>query len=127
MTERPRFFDDLAGVAGGAFSALAGLREEAETTIRARVDEAIRKLDLVKREDLEAVQEMAAAARAGQEAADLRIAALEAKLAELSTTNAVATAHVPPDPAVSGTEAPPAAMPSAPGEGGAPTPPPSVA
>jgi hypothetical protein len=28
MAERPRFFDDLAGVAGGAISALAGLREE---------------------------------------------------------------------------------------------------
>jgi hypothetical protein len=30
MTDRPRIFDDLAGVAGGAISALAGLREEAE-------------------------------------------------------------------------------------------------
>jgi BMFP domain-containing protein YqiC len=55
MTERPKFFDDLAGVAGGAFSALAGVREEAESMIRARVDEAIRKLDLVKRDDLDAV------------------------------------------------------------------------
>ena len=36
MSERPRFFDDLAGVAGGAFSALAGLREEAEAMIRAQ-------------------------------------------------------------------------------------------
>ena len=63
MAERPRFFDDLAGVAGGAFSALSGLRDEAESTIRARVDEAIRRFDLVKREDLEAVQDMAAAAR----------------------------------------------------------------
>ena len=77
MGERPRFFDDLAGVAGGAFSALAGLREEVESTVRARVDEAIRKLDLVKREDLEAVQEMAAAARSGQEALDKRLAGLE--------------------------------------------------
>ena len=84
MTERPRFFDDLAGVAGGAMSALAGLREEAESLVRARVDEAIRKLDLVRREDLEAVQEMAANARAGQQAAEARIAALEAKVAELS-------------------------------------------
>ncbi len=81
MTDRPRFFDDLAGVAGGAMSALAGLREEVESTIRARVDEAIRKLDLVKREDLEAVQEMAANARAGQQAAEARLAALEAKVA----------------------------------------------
>jgi BMFP domain-containing protein YqiC len=86
MAERPRFFDDLAGVAGGAFSALAGMREEVEATIRARVDEAIRKLDLVKREDLEAVQEMAALARAGQEAAEHRLAALEAKFAEMAAT-----------------------------------------
>ena len=28
MNERPKFFDDLAGVAGGALSALTGLREE---------------------------------------------------------------------------------------------------
>ncbi len=77
MADRPKFFDDLAGVAGGAFSALAGMREEVESTIRARVDEAIRKLDLVKREDLEAVQEMAAAARTGQEALDKRLAGLE--------------------------------------------------
>ena len=83
MTERPRFFDDLAGVAGGAFSALAGIREEAESMVRARVEEAIRKLDLVKREDLEAVMEMAANARTGQEAAELRLAALEARVASM--------------------------------------------
>ena len=123
MTERPKFFDDLAGVAGGAFSALAGLREEVESTIRARVDEAIRKLDLVRRDDLEAVQEMAAAARAGQEDAEARLAALEAKVAAMTTAAAPAV----PDPAVSGTEAPLAAMPSAPGDAGAPTPPPPVA
>ena len=78
MTERPKFFDDLAGVAGGAMSALAGLRDEGESLVRARLDEAIRKLDLIKREEFEAVQEMAAKARAGQEAAEARLlAALE--------------------------------------------------
>ena len=88
MTERPRFFDDLAGVAGGAFSALAGIREEAESMVRARVEEAIRKLDLVKREDLEAVMEMAANARTGQEAAETRLAALEARVASMSGASA---------------------------------------
>ena len=96
MVERPRFFDDLAGVAGGAFSALAGMREEVESTIRARVDETIRRLDLVKREDMEAVQEMAAAARAGQEAAELRLGALEARLAALEGADAVSRTPVPP-------------------------------
>jgi BMFP domain-containing protein YqiC len=83
MSERPKFFDDLAGVAGGAISALAGLRDETEAIIRARVDETIRKLELVRREELDAVTALAARARAGQEAAEIRLAALEARLATL--------------------------------------------
>jgi BMFP domain-containing protein YqiC len=81
MAERPRFFDDLAGVAGGAISALAGLRQEAEAIVRARIDETIRALDLVRRDEYDAVSEMAAQARAGQEAAEARIALLEERLA----------------------------------------------
>ena len=83
MAERPRFFDDIAGVAGGALSALVGIREEIEAMVRARIEEAIRRLDLVRREDMEAVAELAANARAGQEMADARIAALEARLTVL--------------------------------------------
>ena len=93
MTERPKFFDDLAGVAGGAISALAGLREEIEAMARARIDETIRRLDLVKREELEAMAELAANARAGQEAAEAqlhdmqeRLAALEVRVASLETS-----------------------------------------
>lgn len=85
MSDRPRFFDDIAGVAGGAFSALTGLREEAEAMIRSRLDEAIRKLQLVRREELEAVQELAANARATQEEAESRLAALESRLAALES------------------------------------------
>ena len=92
MAERPRFFDDLAGVAGGAISALAGLREEIEAVARARIDEAIRRLDLVKREELDAKTELAANARAGQEAAEAqlldvvqRLATLEARVAVLES------------------------------------------
>jgi BMFP domain-containing protein YqiC len=92
MAERPRFFDDLAGVAGGAISALAGLREEVEALARARIDEAIRRLDLVKREELDAIAELAANARTGQEAAEAqlldalqRLAALEARVSALET------------------------------------------
>lgn len=104
MTERPKFFDDLAGVAGGAFSALAGVREEAESMIRARVDEAIRKLDLVKRDDLDAVQEMAANARAGQESAEARLAAMEARLSALEGAGSAASA--PPKSAAQSSDAP---------------------
>ncbi|MBV9786118.1 MAG: accessory factor UbiK family protein [Acidisphaera sp.] len=94
MTERPRFFDDLAGVAGGAMSALVGLRDEAEALVRARLDEAIRRLDLIKREELEAVQELAANARAGQEAAENELALLRHRLAELEAR--VAKLETPP-------------------------------
>ncbi len=83
MAERPKFFDDLAGVAGGAMSALVGLREEAESLVRSRLDEAIRKLDLIKRDEFEAVQEMAALARAGQEAAEARLANVIERLEKL--------------------------------------------
>ena len=83
MTERPKFFDDLAGVAGGAISALAGLREEMEAMARARIDETIRRLDLVKREELEAMAELAANARAGQEAAEAQLHELQERLAAL--------------------------------------------
>ena len=68
MTDRPKFFDDLAGVAGGALSALAGLREELSALVRARVEEAMRKLDLVKREEFEAMAELAQRAKIQVEA-----------------------------------------------------------
>lgn len=92
MTERPRFFDDLAGVAGGAMSALVGLHEEIEALARARIDEAIRRLDLVKREELDAMAELAANTKAAQEVAEAqlreiseRLAALEVRVAALET------------------------------------------
>jgi len=79
MTDRPKFFDDLAGVAGGALSAFAGLREEITATIRARVDEAVRRMDLVKRDEFDAMAELAKRARDHAEALEVRVAALEAK------------------------------------------------
>jgi BMFP domain-containing protein YqiC len=105
MQDRPRFFDDLAGVAGGAFSALSGLRDEAETLFRGQKDEALRRLDLVRRTEFDAVAELAANARAGQEAADARLAALEQRIAALEAllgatpTLAAAAAQAVPESA----------------------------
>jgi BMFP domain-containing protein YqiC len=47
------------------------------------VDETIRKLELVRREELEAVTELAANARAGQEAAEARLTEMESRVAAL--------------------------------------------
>jgi BMFP domain-containing protein YqiC len=83
MADRPKMFDDLAGIAGGAFSAFAGLYDEVEAIARARIDETLRKLNLVRREEFEAVAELAANARAGQEAAEAKFAELAARVAAL--------------------------------------------
>jgi BMFP domain-containing protein YqiC len=83
MAERSRIFDDFAGVAGGAFSALAGIGEELGALVRARVDEALSALSLVRREEFEAVSELAANARDAGDAAAARIALLETRLAAL--------------------------------------------
>lgn len=81
-SDRPKFFDDLAGVAGGAISVLAGLREEIASMTRARVEEAMRRLDLVKREEFDAMAELARRAKQQAEALEARVAALEAAAAE---------------------------------------------
>lgn len=112
MQDRPRFFDDLAGMAGGALSALQGMREEMESQMRARIDDAIRRLDLVRRDELDAVAEMAANARAGQEAAEARLAALEARVAAMAGGGGA----TPQDDKPGASEADPATRPPAGGE-----------
>ena len=67
MQTSNRLFDDLARVASGAFNTLSGLREEIETRVRERVERMAADLDLVTREEFDAVRTMAAKARAGQE------------------------------------------------------------
>ena len=79
MTDRPKFFDDLAGVAGGAISALAGMREELTALARSRVDEAVKRLDLVRREEFDGIAELAQRAKIQVEALEARVALLEAQ------------------------------------------------
>lgn len=81
MQTSNRLFDDLARVASGAVNTLSGLREEIETRVRERVERMAADLDLVTREEFEAVRAMAAKARASQEELEARVAKLEAELA----------------------------------------------
>lgn len=78
---RGGLFDDLAGVAGGAFSALAGVRNEAEALARSRLEQMIQRLELVQRAEFDAAMELARRAREQAEALEARVAALEARLA----------------------------------------------
>lgn len=81
MQTQNRLFEDLARVAGGALGTLAGLRNEIESLIRQQFERLMADMNLVTRDEFEAVQAMAAKARAEQEAMAVRLAALEARLA----------------------------------------------
>ena len=78
-----RFLDDLARVANGAVGALSGVREEVEAMVRQRAERLLADMDLVTREEFEAVKAVAAKARLEQEALGDRVATLESALAEL--------------------------------------------
>ena len=79
MQSDNRFFDDAAKLAGGVIGTLAGLRREIEALARQQVERLLARMDLVTRDEFEAVKEMAAKARAEQEDLAVRLAALEAK------------------------------------------------
>ena len=81
MQTSNRFFEDLARVAGGAASAMTALKEEFEGMVRQQFERYMDRMDLVPREEFEAVKDVASRARAEQEALEQRVAALEAKLA----------------------------------------------
>lgn len=78
---RGRMADDLAGVAGGAFSALAGLRREIGELVRSGTDDVAQKLSLASREEVEVLRDMVRALARENEALAARVAALEATLA----------------------------------------------
>ena len=77
---RGKFFDDLAGMAGGAFSVLSGARAEIESAVQAQVEALTTRLNLVKREELDAALEVARRAREQAEELAIRVAALEARM-----------------------------------------------
>src|SRR3546814_19681033 len=80
MQTQNRFFDDLSKMGTGAMGTIAGMGREMEAGLKARFEEFIGGLDLVRREEFEAVKEMAAKAREENEALKARIAKLEASV-----------------------------------------------
>jgi BMFP domain-containing protein YqiC len=80
-----RLFDELARLMNDAAGVAQGVRREFDTLFRSQAERWLNELDLVKREELEAVKEMARLAREENEALKARIAALEARLGPGST------------------------------------------
>jgi hypothetical protein len=80
MQTQNRFLDDFARVATGAMGAVTGMRGELEARVREQFERVLGRMNLVRRDEFDAVQAMAAKARAAQEALEKRVAALEAQL-----------------------------------------------
>jgi BMFP domain-containing protein YqiC len=78
-----RLLDELAKLMTDAAGAAQGIRREVETLMKAQAERLLRDLDLVQREEFEAVKEMAAKAREENERLSARVAALESEIAAL--------------------------------------------
>jgi len=75
-----KLFDDLAKLLTNAAGAAQGVRREIDTVMRSQAERILNELDVVTREEFDAVRDMAAKAREENEALEERIAALEAKV-----------------------------------------------
>jgi BMFP domain-containing protein YqiC len=75
-----RFFDEIGRLMNEAAGAAQGVKREVDTVVRNQAEKILRDLDVVKREEFEAVKDMARLAREENEALKARIVALEAKL-----------------------------------------------
>lgn len=76
-----RFFDEVARLMNDAAGVAQGIKREVDTMFKTQAEKWLRDLDLVKREEFEAVKDMARLAREENEVLRTRLAALEAKLA----------------------------------------------
>ena len=80
---RSRIFDDFARLATDAAGVAQGVRREAETILKTQAERLLATMDVVTREEFEAVRDMAVLARQQNERLEKRIAELEAKLARM--------------------------------------------
>jgi len=90
-----RIFDEMARLMNDAAGVAQGVRREFDSLFRSQAERILRELDVVPREEFEAVKEMARLAREENEALTARIEALEAKSA---SKKAKAAAEPPPEP-----------------------------
>ena len=75
-----RFFDEVARLMNDAAGVASGVRREFDTLFRTQAERILRDLDVVKREEFEAVKDMARLAREENEALKQKVADLEKKV-----------------------------------------------
>lgn len=90
MQTSNRILDDLAKVANGAVASIAGVKGEIEAMIRQQLERLMSDANLVPRDEFDAMAEVARNARTEQEKLEIRVAALEAKLADKPAAKAKA-------------------------------------
>lgn len=83
MQTTNKLLDDLARVASGALGVAAGMRNEVESAMRQRFARVLGDMDLIGRDEFEAVKAMAAKARSEEDALKIRVAQLESQVAAL--------------------------------------------
>ena len=79
MTAGSRLFTDFSRLVTDASGLASGVRREIDTVVRGSVERLLAAMDVVSREELEAVRTMAALARDENERLERRILALEEK------------------------------------------------
>ena len=75
-----RFFDEIGRLMNDAAGVATGVRREFDTLFRTQAERVLRDLDVVRRDEFEAVKEMAQLAREENELLKARISVLEATL-----------------------------------------------
>lgn len=93
-----RILDEFAKLLTDAAGAAQGVRREVETAFRSQAEKLLNSMEIVQREEFEAVREMAVKARAENKALAARLDQLEARLGGAATTAAAETAADKPGP-----------------------------
>jgi BMFP domain-containing protein YqiC len=75
-----RFLDEMARLMNDAAGVADGVRREVQTLVQTQMERVLRDMDVVTREEFEAVKEMAAKAREENERLAARLAEVEKKL-----------------------------------------------
>jgi BMFP domain-containing protein YqiC len=95
VTSSNRLLDDVARLMTDAAGAAQGIRREAETVVKSQIERLLREMDMVTREDFEAVREMAIIAREENDKLAARMSALERRLAVLEAPSSAPQATKP--------------------------------
>lgn len=97
MQSDNRILDDMAKVATGALGSLTGLRQEIEARVQQHLERLLGRMNLVSREEFEAMKAVAQEARTEQIRLARRLEALEARLAAESPSPAAPQPRDMPD------------------------------